>query len=136
MRLAQLWLVTFGVVCAGIGLVHLLFGSATIIGGGRVNATIDSDLRFYALLFTAFGVAFVWCAADLRARSTVVDVLGVVFFVGGLARLLSWAILGQPNWFYVLMAPVELVIPIVNHLLIRHALGDHRGRSLCATRRG
>lgn len=135
MRVAQLWLVTFGVVCAGIGLAHLLFGSATIIGGGAVNATIDSDLRFYALLFTAFGLAFVWCAADLRARGTVVDALGVVFFVGGLARLLSWAVTGQPNWFYVLMTPVELIIPILNHLLVRHALGSHRRRSLNATPR-
>jgi hypothetical protein len=55
-RLTEIWLFAFGLVCAGIGLAHLLFGTGTIIGGGRVNATIDSDMRFYALLFTAFGL--------------------------------------------------------------------------------
>jgi hypothetical protein len=118
-RATEIWLMVFGLVCAGIGLAHLLFGSASIIGGGSVNPTIDSDLRFYALMFAAYGLAFVWCAADITERGRVANVLGVVFFVGGLARLLAWIATGQPNWFYVLMIPVELVIPLVNFALIR-----------------
>ena len=118
-RVTEIWLTTFGLVCAGIALAHLLFGSSTIIGGGSVNATIDSDLRFYALLFAAYGLVFVWCAVDIAARGRVANILGVVFFVGGLARLLAWAVTGQPNWFYVLMVPVELIIPLINWALIR-----------------
>jgi hypothetical protein len=118
-RATETWFIAFGLICAGIGLAHLLFGTATIIGGGSVNATIDSDMRFFALLFAAYGLTFVWCAADLTTRGRVANVLGVVFFAGGLARLLAWAVTGQPNWFYVLMIPVELVIPLVNYLLIR-----------------
>jgi hypothetical protein len=76
-------------------------------------------MRFYALLFAAYGLTFVWCAADIARRGRVANVLGAVFFAGGLARLLAWAVTGQPNWFYVLMVPVELVIPLVNYLLIR-----------------
>jgi hypothetical protein len=57
-----MWLLVFGLVCAAIGLTHLIFGASSIIAGGSVNATIDSDLRFYALLFTAYGLGFVWCA--------------------------------------------------------------------------
>jgi hypothetical protein len=118
-RATEIWLVIFGLICAGIGLAHLLFGSATIIGGGSVNATIDSDMRFYALLFAAYGLTFVWCAADIMQRGRVANVLGAIFFAGGLARLLAWAVAGQPNWFYVLMIPTELVIPFVNYALIR-----------------
>ena len=118
-RATEIWLIAFGLVCAGIGLAHLLFGSASIIGGGMVNATIDSDLRFYALLFTAYGLAFVWCAADITRRGRVANVLGAIFFAGGLARLLAWAATGPPNWFYVVMIPVELIIPLVNYALIR-----------------
>ena len=118
-RIVQIWLVVFGVVCAGIALVHLLFGTSTIIGGGSVNATIDSDMRFYAVLFLAFGLAFVWCAQDVENRGDPINLLGLIFFVGGLARLLAWAATGTPNWFYILMIPVELAIPVVNYLLVR-----------------
>jgi hypothetical protein len=125
-RVTEIWLCAFGVVCVGIGLSHLAFGSASIIGGGAVNATIDSDMRFYALLFAAFGAAFVWCAADITERGRVANLLGAVFFAGGIARLIAWAATGQPNWFYVLMVPVELIIPLVNYALIRQTSHSRR----------
>jgi hypothetical protein len=118
-RATEIWFIGFGLICAGIGVAHLLFGSSSIIGGGAVNATIDSDLRFYALLFTAYGLTFVWCAADIGRRAPVVNALGVIFFIGGLARLLAWAVCGRPNWFYIVMIPVELLIPLVNYALVR-----------------
>ncbi|MDH6244016.1 DUF4345 domain-containing protein [Mycobacterium sp. OTB74] len=118
-RTTEIWLTAFGLICAGIGLAHLLFGSATIIGGGPVNATVDSDLRFYALLFTCYGLMFVWCAASITQRGRVANLLGAIFFAGGLVRLLSWAVTGPPNWFYILMIAVELLVPVVNYVLIR-----------------
>jgi len=64
-----------------------------------VNATIDSDMRFYAVLFAAFGLGFVWAARDLGRRTSVANLLGLLFFLGGLTRLLAWAQTGPPNWF-------------------------------------
>ncbi|GAA5050035.1 DUF4345 domain-containing protein [Nocardia callitridis] len=118
-RVLQVWLLVFGVVCTGIAVAHLFFGTASIIGGGSVTATIDSDMRFYAALFAAYGLAVVWCARDVETKATPINLLGLLFFVGGLARLLAWIISGQPNWFYVLMVPVELIIPVINYVLVR-----------------
>lgn len=128
-RVTEIWLIAFGLICAAIGLVHIGFGSASIIGGGRVNATIDSDLRFYALLFTAYGLVFVWCARDISERAGIANILGAIFFAGGLARLLAWAVSGAPNWFYIAMVPVELVIPLVNYALIRKVAPRRRQRT-------
>jgi len=125
-RVTEIWLIAFGLVCAGIGVSHLLFGTSTIIGGGSVNATIDSDMRFYALMFAAYGLVFVWCAVDIADRGRVANILGALFFAGGLARLLAWAASGQPNWFYVVMIPVELIVPLVNWALIRRVSGSRR----------
>lgn len=89
------WFLLFGVVGTGIALAHLFFGTSTIIGGGPVNATIDSDMRFYAVLFAAFGLGFVWVAQELGARAPVGNLLGLLFFLGGIARLLAWIASGS-----------------------------------------
>ena len=117
--LTRWWLTLFGVTCVVIGLAHLVIGPASIIGGGPVNATIDSDLRFYAVLFIGFGGGFIWAAADLVRRAVLVNVLGALFLVGGLARLLAIWQTGVPNYFYVAMIPVEIVIPVVNWLMLK-----------------
>lgn len=44
--------------------------------------------------------------------------VGLLFFLGGLARLLAWVATGTPNWFYLAMIPVELVIPVINWRLL------------------
>ncbi|MUL64996.1 hypothetical protein BOO86_11025 [Mycobacterium sp. CBMA 234] len=113
------WLTVFGAACMVIGLAHLLIGPASIIGGGPVNATIDSDLRFYAVLFIGFGAGFVWAAADLPRRFALVNVLGGLFLLGGLARLLAIWQTGVPHAFYVLMIPVEIVVPVLNWMLLK-----------------
>lgn len=128
MRGFQLWLRVFGVVVVGIAVAHLLFGQRTYIGGGSVDATMESDLRFYSVLFAAYGAAFVWASADVVGRAGVIDVLGVLFFLGGLARILAWAVAGAPSGFYVLMIPVELLIPVLHAVLVRRFERDARAR--------
>lgn len=113
------WLTVFGAACIVIGLAHLMIGPASIIGGGPVNATIDSDLRFYAVLFIGFGGGFVWAATDLPRRSAVVNVLGGLLLLGGLARLLAIWQTGVPHVFYVLMVPVEILVPMFNWVLLK-----------------
>ncbi|WP_233608747.1 DUF4345 domain-containing protein [Nocardia stercoris] len=115
MRVFRGWLVLFGVVMIAIAVAHLLFGQATYIGGGAVNSTMDSDLRFFNVLFLAYGLAFVWAARDIPGRGRVVDLLGLLFFAGGVVRLLAWAVSGAPSWFYVVMIPVELIVPVLNY---------------------
>ncbi len=103
----------FGVVCMGIALVHIGYGPASIPGGVAVNATMDSEDRFYATLFLGFGAASVWCAQDLAARSQMFRALMLVFFMGGVARLVSAAQVGLPSLLFMVLGLVELVLPPV-----------------------
>jgi hypothetical protein len=49
----------------------IVFRPAIIPGAIPVNATMDSEDRFYATLFLGFGAAVMWCSRDLQtiARS-------------------------------------------------------------------
>ncbi len=122
MQTALRWFVTlFGLVCVGIALTHIAVGPAAIPGSVPVNATMDSEDRFYATLFLGFGAAHIWSARDLAARGNVLLAMQAVFFLGGVARLISWAQVGPPIDLFVFLGALELLIPPLLWLWLRKA---------------
>lgn len=112
----------FGAVCVLIGLAHIILGPAAIPGAIAVNATLDSEDRFYATLFVGFGGALGWCSRDLHERSCPFFWLLAVFFGGGVARLVSMSQAGLPHPLFQVLTVVELVLPIVLWLLHRRTV--------------
>ena len=106
-------LVIGGLAAIVASLGPLLLGIASIPGGMPVNATLDSEARFYACFFCAYGVLALWCARRLGQRLAVVPWLALVLFAGGVARLLAIAASGWPHPFFVAMTGVELVVPLL-----------------------
>jgi len=112
-RALQVLLALFGATAIFISLLHIVLGPAAIPGSVPVNATMDSEDRFYATLFLAYGAVLIWCIKDIEHKSKVVYFLMVTFFVGGLARIVSVLVVGPPNTFFILMTVLELSLPIV-----------------------
>ena len=107
----QVFLGLFGITAIFIASLHIVLGPSAIPGSIPVNATMDSEDRFYATLFAAYGVALLWCIKNIERKSMVVYFLALTFFVGGLARLVSMAAVGLPNTFFIVMTVLELLIP-------------------------
>ena len=101
----------FGAVCIAIALVHVAIGPSAIPGSVPVNATMDSEDRFYATLFGGFGAALIWCSRDLVGRAGVFYALLLVFFLGAVARGVSAYQVGLPNSFFQLMWALEALLP-------------------------
>ncbi|WP_336986043.1 DUF4345 domain-containing protein [Altererythrobacter aquiaggeris] len=120
--------IMFGATCAAIALVHIAFGPSSIPGSVPVNATMDSQDRFYASLFLGFGAALIWCARNLRRRRTIYFALLAVFFVGGLARGVSALQAGLPDPLFQVLWALELVLPPVFWLWHRAVFGNNRLR--------
>ena len=104
-------LALFGAVCAIIALAHIAIGPGAIPGSVPVNATMDSEDRFYATLFLGFGLAHIWAARDLKRCARLIMALQATFFAGGIARLVSWAAVGPPADLFIGLGALELVIP-------------------------
>jgi hypothetical protein len=112
-KFLQIYLGIFGITAILIATLHIVLGPAAIPGAIPVNATMDSEDRFYATLFAAYGVAMLWCIKEIERKSQVVYFLALTFFVGGLARLVSMAAVGLPNTFFIAMTVLELLIPFL-----------------------
>ncbi len=109
----QVLLAAGGVTAIFISLLHIVLGPACIPGSVPVNATMDSEDRFYATLFTAYGAALLWCVKGIERKGAYIKLLALIFFVGGLARLVSIVAVGLPNRFFVAMTVLELGLPVV-----------------------
>jgi len=114
----------FGAVCMCIALLHIAIGPSSIPGSIPVNATMDSEDRFYASLFLGFGIAHVWAARDLARRASVVLALQATFLVGGLARIVSLFAAGPPIALFVFLGALELLIPLLVWWWLRRAYPD------------
>jgi hypothetical protein len=102
-----------GAFCIVIGLAHIALGPHAIVGGVFVNATMDSEDRFYAVFFLAWGAAMMHCARDLRAERRLFGALLLTFFLGGVARIISALLVGLPNTVFVVLGVIELTFPLL-----------------------
>ena len=101
-----------GVVAMVISLLHIVFGPACIPGTMAVNATLDSEDRFYAVFFFAYGWALLWCARDVEQKREPLRLLGALFFAGGVTRLISMLAMGAPHGLFIALTPIELGLPL------------------------
>lgn len=79
--------------------------------------TMDSELRFYAALWGAYGILVLRTASRLTQRLHQTPWLAAVCFAGGVGRMLSRVSVGAPHPFFTLLMAIELVLPIVMFLL-------------------
>jgi hypothetical protein len=76
-------------------------------------ATMDSELRFYAPFWGAYGVILLITARELPTKGNFVPLLAAMFFAGGVGRALSYFQVGAPHPFFVLLMVIELVTPTI-----------------------
>ena len=113
-RLLVIVLYLLGTVVIGSALLAIIGGPTAEPGGGPVPASIDSEFRFAHVIWLAVGVILFWSLRRPAERALVTRVLLVVAACGGLARLISLAVVGWPHPVYIGIGLVELVVvPLV-----------------------
>lgn len=112
-----------------VGALHLALGvGADVLLGAKLpaealaDAALDSQNRFYGIAFSLYGVLLWVCATDLPKYATVLRCVLWVFFVAGLARLVSIATHGVPPPLVLGLLATELALPPLLHLWLSSAL--------------
>ena len=77
------------------------------------SPNVDSELRFYSVMFVFYGGVLVQTARNLELYSARVPLLLAVFFLAGVARLLGCVFVGVPQMLFLILMVIELTLPVI-----------------------
>ena len=122
--------ITLRTIGGGILLVaftHIVLGpNADVLLGANLPATaildptIDSQNRFYGAAFGLYGIILILASYALAAYRTVLLWTLALFFIAGVARLVSVALVGWPPVLVVVLLALELLLPPALIFWLRH----------------
>jgi hypothetical protein len=101
-----------GAVATAAG-VHTMVAGARSIPGRRRRSSpdVESELRFYAAFYAAYGVAALRAAPRAHTDTAAVRALAGTLFLAGLARAGAWRAAGRPNAGQLALLAIELAAP-------------------------
>lgn len=78
---------------------------------GLSGPNIDSEMRFYSVLWIAYGSLALWVSQSLKVRIVWLRLMLVVFLFGGIGRALSFFSVGPPHPLFSILMWIELLLP-------------------------
>ena len=100
-----------GLVATAAGLDTAIRGARSIIGEPLASARLESELRFYAGIYVAYGAALLRAARRADTDAAEVASLATALFAGGAARAVGWARAGRPHPGQIALLAIELAGP-------------------------
>jgi uncharacterized protein DUF4345 len=110
-RFLRAFFYTGGVVATSAGLHTMIAGARSIVGERRANPSVESELRFYATFYVAYGLAALRVAPRADRERLNVLALAALLFLAGLVRAGAWLAAGRPHPFQIGLLAVELGAP-------------------------
>jgi hypothetical protein len=100
-----------GLVATTAGLHTVIAGGKSLPGQSSANPVVESELRFYAAFYVAYGVAALRVAPRADRDTPTVRALAGALFLAGLARALGSLAVGRPHRVQRGLLVIELVAP-------------------------
>jgi len=100
-----------GLVATAAGLDTAIRGARSVIGEPLASVRLESELRFYAGIYVAYGAALLRAARRTETDAGEVERLAAALFAGGTARAVGWARAGRPHPGQLALLAIELAGP-------------------------
>jgi hypothetical protein len=99
------------VVATAAGLHTVIAGARSVAGQGVANPALESELRFYAAFYVAYGLVALRVAPRAERDTGAVRGLAGALFLAGLARAGGWLAVGRPHRIQRGLLLIELAVP-------------------------
>lgn len=92
------------------------------LGEPETSPRLDNIHRFMAGVYFSCGVIGLWAAITIRQQGTLIYLLALAVFLGGVGRLVSMSIVGipEPHATWLRYVIPELLIPVI--MVISHRI--------------
>lgn len=100
-----------GLIATTAGLHTAIAGARSLPGEDTANEVVESELRFYAAFYVAYGVAALRTAPRADDATASVRALAGALFLAGLARAGAWRGVGRPHRLQRVLLVAELLAP-------------------------
>ena len=111
-KILKALLISVGLVAFVTGLNVIIGGTGAVPGATEVASIVhDNEMRFFAVFWVGYGAFSIWVTRDFSSRSGFVPVIAVLFFCGGIARVVSILSVGMPALPLVGATVLELLLP-------------------------
>ena len=100
-----------GGVATTAGLQTVIAGARSLPDQDLANASVESELRFYAAFYVAFGLAALRIAPRADRATAEVRALAATLFLAGVARGGGWLAVGRPSRLQRRLLAIELAAP-------------------------
>jgi len=120
-----------------IGLVPLITGIEGLLGGAfnrfysvpfnnqiLGNIILDSNLRYFSGVWLGLGIVLFWIIPNIEKHIFVLRSICLMIFLGGVGRLFSLILTGNPSALFVVFTILELLFPIFSvwqYQIVQHS---------------
>lgn len=95
------------------GSVNWYYGFADGQDYSKGLLMLDSNIRFYSGLWLGIGIILLWLIPRVEREKTLLRVIAIFFFLGGMGRLISILTCGIPSAVYFIYVLLELSFPLL-----------------------
>lgn len=93
------------------GLHTVVAGAKSLPDQELANPSVESELRYYAAFYAAYGLAVLRVAPRADDHTAAVRALAGALFLAGLARAGGWLAIGRPHGLQRALLVIELAAP-------------------------
>jgi hypothetical protein len=95
------------------GAVNWYYGLSDELEYSKGLLMLDSNIRFYSGLWLGVGIVLFWLIPRVEREKTVLQVIAIFFFLGGIGRLISMLTCGIPSTIYIIYVLFEFGFPLL-----------------------
>jgi hypothetical protein len=109
----QITLLILSLIPLFFGLTGVIFGTGRFLDPDAIVPQLDNQFRYLSGIYLMVSFLIWWMVPTIERHGTLLRIMALALFLGGLARAISWMTIGQPPVFQIGAMVLELSVPLL-----------------------